>query len=518
MKRREALLAVAGALLLTISAGWLVSPAFWRREETLITLSCELRATILGSDRAPTHAVLFHGLAANRRTLLPLGNTLADMDMQVFIFDHPGHGDSTQPFDYDRAEQCAIAAVEWLEKDGRIQLDNTVLIGHSMGAGVAIRLADYSPTAATISISTAMRKPVASNPPGLEPLPFPRRLPVNLLLLNGEYDLPQLKEITRELLRAAGGERTAHADFAQRRAVQWEVIPHATHTSLLVDNNVQVAIGDWVEKVLPGRKLSPAHLPALTMIQIGLGLFGLVLLFPGAATLLCSSANSAESSAPHGATRSLSAWALAALLAVLAQYRFVTLGPLVHMYSGDYLASVLMICGVLLLMFHGSWTGQSAPLPWGVQRGAILGAAVLAVATMLAFGAWLNWQITDAWLNAPRWWRFAVLVPLLLPYHLAENVALGAPSDTKHPARYLGRFLHFVALRTLLWLGLLFGMLVLDSAQMLMGLLAIYFLAFSILQHLGMTAVRRRTGSATVAAVFGAILGAWFIAAVFPIT
>jgi len=43
------------------------------------------------------------------------------------------------------------------------------------------------------------------------------------------------------------------------------------------------------------------------------------------------------------------------------------------------------------------------------------------------------------------------------------------------------------------------------------------FGAFSVLQRLATDVLLRRTGSATAAAAFGAILAAWFIAAVFPL-
>ena len=111
---------------------------------------------------------------------------------------------------------------------------------------------------------------------------------------------------------------------------------------------------------------------------------------------------------------------------------------------------------------------------------------------------------------------FGVLLPLVLPYFVAEEVALGAP-----PVPWLaraGRFAKFLTLRAILWLAMAFGLFVLGSAQVLVVLLVIYMVAFSIAQRAGMDAVRRRTGSAAAAAVFGAILAAWFIAAVFPIT
>ena len=58
----------------------------------------------------------------------------------------------------------------------------------------------------------------------------------------------------------------------------------------------------------------------------------------------------------------------------------------------------------------------------------------------------------------------------------------------------------------------------LASGQVLIPLLFVYLAVFSMLQRLATDALRSRTGSATAAAFFGAILAAWFIAAVFPLT
>jgi hypothetical protein len=132
-------------------------------------------------------------------------------------------------------------------------------------------------------------------------------------------------------------------------------------------------------------------------------------------------------------------------------------------------------------------------------------------------------MLTDVWLNAPRWWRFAVLIPLLVPYALAEELALGPPAEgwrARSPSVLLGagrRFALFLLLRLVLWLGTALGLFVLLSGEILVVLLAVYLAAFSIAQRLGADALRRRTGSAAAAAVFSAILAAWFIAAVFPI-
>lgn len=521
MKRGELVCAVLGLVMLALSTWFLAATGGPQREEVVTVSGCELRMTVLGRDDAPASALMFHGLTANRRTMLALARSL-EAQIQVFVLDHPGHGDSSQAFSYERAEACAATTVEWLEKQGRIQMEETVLIGHSMGAGIAIRLADRFPTAATISISTGMHKPMVGNPLRMGSLPLPRRLPINLFLITAEYDPPQLKAVTQHMVEATGGERYGKDDFAQRRAVRWSNFSGATHTSLIFDHRVHVAICNWIERSLPlpASLVCFGALPGIVLFFFGL--LALLLAFPLAASLICGGVDAKNTgpTTPAAGWKALIAWAVAALLAVLLQFTCTTLGPIVQMYSGDYLASVLMIVGVVLLAWqmraqHGSAALTTGAVPRRWDARALLSAVVLGLAAMLAFGTWLNWQITDAWLNAPRWWRFVVLVPLVLPYFVAEEIALGAP-----PAGWLarlGRLAKFLTLRAILWLAMVFGLFVLQSAQVLLALLVIYLAAFSIAQRAGMDAVRRRAGSAA-AAVFGAILAAWFIAAVFPIT
>jgi len=76
----------------------------------------------------------------------------------------------------------------------------------------------------------------------------------------------------------------------------------------------------------------------------------------------------------------------------------------------------------------------------------------------------------------------------------------------------------FLAMRGMLWLAMMFGLFVLESGAVLMLLFVLYMTTLSVLQRMGSDAVYKRTGSALVAAVFGAIVAAWFVASVFPIT
>jgi hypothetical protein len=184
-----------------------------------------------------------------------------------------------------------------------------------------------------------------------------------------------------------------------------------------------------------------------------------------------------------------------------------------HLYSGDYLASLAAIASVPLLIFLAPHWRSMAKAPMNTVGMAV----TLGVVTFLAFGAWLNWQFADAWMNAARWERFPFLACILLPYCLAEELALDSPRGLRFGQR-AARFSLYLLLRFILWFVAAYALFAGLSGAVLMVFFFGYLALFSIGQRLGADAVRRRTGSAAAAAFFSAILGAWFIAAAFPLT
>ena len=244
-----------------------------------------------------------------------------------------------------------------------------------------------------------------------------------------------------------------------------------------------------------------------------IGFLGLLVLFPLAASLAAKIAppSPAEAEAPHP-SRAL-ALAEGAAFAIAGVLILMLGTPLkfLHIYTGDYLVSLLLIVGALFLLLDRK--GAAASLSFGLARQ--IAAAVLGFATILAFGAWLNWQLDDAWLNAPRWLRFAALLPFFWIYTYAEEVILGPVQKGKRRA---SRFAIFLLLRLELWAACAVAAYSLAGGQILIVILFTFLAAFSILQRLATDALRQRTGSVTAAALFGAILAAWFIAAVFPLT
>jgi pimeloyl-ACP methyl ester carboxylesterase len=519
MKRRELIFTTLGLALLALGA-WKISTVLGTRRDFLLADGCKSPVTLLEDLSAKPYAsaIVIHGLSANRRLMLWIGERLLASVQRVYLIDLPGHGDSTDQFTIARSEQCAAEAIETLAKRGEIRPDKTILVGHSMGGAIAIRLADRFPTAATIAIS-----------PG--PLVLPKRMPTNLLVFSAQFDLTLLKNVARELERSAGGDRTNWQDFQQRRAFDLERVLHASHTSLLFDSRVADHTGKWISDALNPKP--PEQNASDTAWQLNseppsgrggprlgslLGVCGLLLIFPAAASLLTTAFASrgtdtsvfvSEVPARHALLR----WVLAALLSVCV-LNFVVPLRLLHMYTADYLVSLFLLFAIVVWVL-------SAKVAWAsldFQPRALLMAILLGLVTMLAFGAWLNWQLTDAWLNTARWLRFVFLLPLCWPYFFIEEIALGAPPEIRLRGRRALRFGFFLLLRAILWLACLFAYYSFASGQILILIMVIYFAAVSILQRLGCDSVRRRTGSATAAATFGAILAAWFFAAVFPLT
>lgn len=536
MKLWELALAIGGAICLLLGTAWIRRSELPRKDFVLDAGGCRIPITEYGPPanvNPAGSAIVLHGLSANRRVMTYLSEDFAGHGLRTYLLDSPGHGDNREPFTFPRAQLCATAAVETLIRNGSIDPHSTVFMGHSMGAAIAIRMADREPVLATIAISPA-------------PMKLPMRMPANLLVFTAQFDIRPLAKEAKDLKAAAGGDRDAPEDFAQLRAFDLERIPFASHTSLLLDRRVAHRSELWAMRALFPTVATETlalnvDLGTYETFNFGrrrlagavLGLIGLVLLFPLAASAVVQlfaqmfriAGDGADSERatdlqtnlqidpPNrvpGRALILVEGIVSALIGVVILILSVPL-KFLHLYSGDYLASLLLIYGALLLILNRS----EARATFSVNIATKIAAAVLGIGTILAVGAWLNWQLTDGWLNAPRWLRFCALVPVLWVFAYAEEVVLGPVNSG---GRRTIRFAFAMALRLEIWLVCVFAYYEMLSGQALILLLVTALAIFSIFQRLGTDALRRRTGSAPAAALFGAILGAWLIASVFPLT
>ncbi|HKN62269.1 MAG TPA: alpha/beta fold hydrolase [Candidatus Acidoferrales bacterium] len=509
MKRWEIVCASVGALLLLASA-WAIHRVELPRETfTLSAAGCSMPITVIDPPHpGRASAILFHGIAVNRRVMQLLGENLArENGLRAYLVDLPGHGDNTDSFSFARAEKCAAATVETLIRDGRVNPTQTVLVGHSMGAAIAIRLADSEPTATTIAISPA-------------PLVLPRRMPANLLVFSAQFDLSALRQQAQSLAGAAGSDRSTPEDFLQLRAFHLQRVSPADHTSILVDPRVTRQAANWIRNSLAGAgglpqaAANPSSFALLRPTLASLvGLAAMLMMFPAALALATRAPQAPQREIV--ATQPTRALALAEGAAfALASVFVLGLGvPLkfLHMYSGDYLVSLLALFAVFMLAMNRKAAKES----WSCNARQWLVAAILGFAMLLAIGAWLNWRVSDLWLNEARWLRFAAVLPFAFLFAFAEETVLGPVDQGQQRAL---RYAVCLLVRLELWLACILAFYTLSSGQFLIALLIGALAVFSIFERLGTDALRRRTGSPTAAALFNAILVAWFIAAVFPLT
>jgi hypothetical protein len=202
--------------------------------------------------------------------------------------------------------------------------------------------------------------------------------------------------------------------------------------------------------------------------------------------------------------------ALASLFAVLV-LRYWNPLAFVALYNGGYFASFLLIAGLVLLLLHRKAVRALATT---IRITTIVWAAFAGLVLHLLVTGWLDATLTESWVSAARWAWFPVLFIAALAYLLAEELLLG-PNNTRSAWM---RLVIALALRFTAFLVLVFGIFVLHSGAILLLLLAVFLALFFVFQRMGMDLVRRETGSALAAAVFGAILLAGFCLVIFPVT
>ena len=533
MTRGEAVAAClgAGALLLAWTQVRRYERTFTQAEIVLEADGCRIPATRVEPPGAPdTHGaraplgayLVLHGLAANRKLMMPVGVSLAEPGFPAYVVDLPGNGDNAEPFTFSRAERCAVAAARAVLQREGIGEKQLVLVGHSLGGAIAVRLSESFPDAgATVALSPAPEVLPPWFPRAFLTYPPAARVPGNLLILVAQLDLPFSQRSAAGIVERASRAGQPHGDGDARLVI----VPRSSHTSVMFEHPAWLQIQSWLRRVQPGVSASAA---APNLAHVWIGLLGLVLVSPLvagalAALLRCAPENHARVTAAQKRKRNWLRWSAAGFTAAVVLWLVSFILP-AWLSNRTYFPLFLMVTGTLLWSETKLTTGAgpttrsqlAASAPW---RDILLGVA-FALFVVLAFGWWLDRTIYDAWLNAPRWLRFAPLAAAAIPAALAEELMLEAPTRAGDPARWtteLRRHFNYFARRLLLWGAMLAGIFALGSGQILLLLAGVYMTAFTIGQRLAVDAVWRRTNSLAAAVAASAILAAWFLA-LFPLT
>ncbi|HEX8879687.1 MAG TPA: alpha/beta fold hydrolase, partial [Candidatus Acidoferrum sp.] len=387
--------AIAGILL--IGTGFLlaVRKPYSQRTYRIPAGGCRLETTIFDKKDARPQGtvVLFPGLVANKKVMAFLAGGFAEQNLRVYVPDLPGHGHSPGPFSPERAQDCAEALVSGLVSRGMANPDRTILAGHSMGAAVSLRVAGKVPVAGVVAISPAPMRAAHGVRPEMLLYPDPGPMPQRFLVLSGGLEPESMRGNARDLVASATND-----------VAQYLVIRGATHASLLFSRPAVRVFQDWTARTLdlqgtPGTPSLGGLYGALA------GFAGLLLL---ASPFLREITGTKEAGEKEAATGNSFAWsrllpefALGAIVVVLL-LRFWNPVHAIRLYEGDYLASFLLILGIVLASLH--W--KSLREQFSRWKSGLLVAVFAALILFLLFSAWLELSIYEAWLTPPKWARF----------------------------------------------------------------------------------------------------------------
>ncbi len=141
--------------------------------------------------------VVFNGNAGNRADRAPLARALAERGYGVLLVDYRGYGANLGRPTEDGLLADGRAAVAYLETRPDVDTDRLVYFGESLGAAVAIGLAEQRPPAALV-----LRSPFTSLPDiGSVHYPF---LPTSILLWDRYPNLEKIRGIEVPVLVVAG--------------------------------------------------------------------------------------------------------------------------------------------------------------------------------------------------------------------------------------------------------------------------------------------------------------------------
>jgi dienelactone hydrolase len=338
--------------------------------------------------------VVAHGFSGSSTLMDGLGIAFARDGWVAALLDFRGHGGNATglgELDGRGLEDDLRAVQQWVADRDDVE-GEPALLGHSMGAGVVTRVAADDDVPGTVALSLG----------SADDLPLAGRGPQSLLLLTGSAEPDRFQQARQD---------------AADKGYQTGTIAGAEHISILFRTATLTQSVEWLDDAV-GRPTAGAATADWRMPAVGAVYLGSALLFwPLSGWLLRSSAGQV---AERG--RQLPVW-LAAPLAGLVSGGVLavlpTIGEVVPLLVGGYLAAFFALAGVLLWGLSGRW---ERPSPRAVGGGAALG--VYAAAT-LALPAQLGWaQVSIA---GPRGPSLLALVAAVLLYAVGETLLAWRP-------------------------------------------------------------------------------------------
>jgi pimeloyl-ACP methyl ester carboxylesterase len=467
------------------------------------------RAPVAQVERLPV-IVLAHGFASSRGVMSSLARSFARAGYAVITFDFRGHGGNPQAFLPSLGQvpggllDDLDAAVLYARTHPRYDSESLVLMGHSMGAGVAAEYASREPDVAAVVMLSGPDQALG---------PY---TPPNVLLIWGSREPRLVREGARQLgARLAGLERLVldrtYGDPRRGEAVRLVEVAGLNHWTVLYSAEVARQALAWIHLALQGDVESAPDVAAdRRLVWTALGGVAFLVLLSGLASSLAPLIPRQALPAGDAPLQRLGVYALALLAALLllsASDSFTLTDP----------ARFLPLIGARdLLAFFA--TSGTLLLVWLARRGELAFAGLLEARTLFAsaivFGfvylvlGSLALPLADLFLAPHRLGWSALAFLLALPYFTAGEFLLRSQGRSGVWLPIAGRVLTLAALLGGALLGML-SFVVLLATGAFAGLLILFeFLAYRL---------SRAAPNPWVPSLVQSAWAAWVLAAVFPL-
>jgi pimeloyl-ACP methyl ester carboxylesterase len=410
-------------------------------------------------------ALVVHGLDSNKEFMQIFCAALADAGFEAYAIDLPGHGDSTVPFNTLDASRTIENAVERLKPD--------TIVGHSLGAGLILDLADRLPFQSLVLISPA---PV--------PVPLDDTKLRHILVTTGRFDIPAIKQFVPRL------------GNADRMEFKW-----AMHSSVPQSPGDIREIIQWLGRDTSGLRTTQRLTWVGLMFASGLTL---------GMTMLPHRKKQTRLKILSG-TEVIVAFVFACVLSVFV-LQFIVVLRWIRLFTADYLVSFIFVGGMVLttlLMWHRNRKGFVVKDEMGFHVIPCLIGVAAAAYVIVVIGLLTASHLIHMSLSAGRFWRFPIIAAAAFPlFVFDEAVTRQVPGIWKRMS--LG-----ILTRCLLAASVATGVLTLNRESSFLALLAIMILLFWLALWFVTGIVSRRIQDPIAAALFAALVQGWMFAAWF---
>jgi pimeloyl-ACP methyl ester carboxylesterase len=477
-----------------------------------------------GHKETPLVAIVAHGFSESKEAMTGFGVELARAGITTYLFDFPGHGQSSIPLSgYGSSftnERNNVTALDEVINYARRHNSTTkypqiILLGHAMGAAT---IGDYemAHSSDTDIISTILVSPAwQGQPTSIEPEPK------NMLLLVGQNDAPAENTSIRILHAACQlGENQPlpHNNTCKittdGTADQLIILPGLDRMTILNASSTFQNMLNWLHSVDKNIKTSNMHSDE-RLVGLLIGVICIILaLFPLSELLI----DIFHIHASGKAFRGIEVFffhiclliGIAGSLAI--QYVWQPFN-FIHIALADYISGYFFIIAVIMAVLIFIFRRYVPRPPFSQISQQLLLATVLAVFLYFTLGQLSTFTWQNLTFTLPRLWRFLAIFLLVVPLFLIdEGINRGYQE-----MGILRAIISSMIFKALLIGGLVIAIGITPSLDFLNDILPLMLLLSLVLVS---TCVQfyKSGRAAFTGAIFSALMVAWCMSMLFPIT